>query len=244
MGDFDPHFTAKHFIDYICAARRVTREDFNIRPDVIVSYVGDLQSQAPRWDMDPLGLTIHNGPIFSNQSVTLLKGPIGAPLAAGTMEELAELGAKRLWVLGYAGSLDPRFSLGSVVLVTKAWVDEGTSHHYGQDGWGNPDPMMTARLAGLDSGIPTGNNWTTDAIYRETPQKIRHFTEKGCQMVDMETSCYFHVGSQLGLSVAALMVISDELFHPWNPGFGSAPVRKGIREAYALLGRALDLPNP
>lgn len=244
MGEFDPHFTAKNFIDYICSARRVTREEFNIRPDVIVSYVGNLGLQAPRWDMEPLGLTIHQGPLFANRSVTLLKGPVGAPLAAGTMEELAELGAKRLWVLGYAGSLDPRFPLGSVVLVAKAWADEGTSPHYGRDGWSHPDLAMTDRLAGSDSSLATGNNWTTDAIYRETPQKIRHFTEQGCHMVDMETSCYFHVGAALGLSVAALMVISDELFHPWNPGFGSTPVRDGIREAYRLLGRALDLPNP
>lgn len=241
MNESIPHFTARHFIDYICQVRGVHRDDFNIRPDVILSYVGNLGSQAASWGMDAALLTIHAGPIFANASATLLRGPVGAPLAAGTMEELRELGAQRLWVLGYAGSLDPRYPLGSVVGVTEAWSDEGTSPHYGSDGWGQADQAMAQQLAQLDPDLPFGNNWSTDAIYRETSQKIHHFTDIGCHMVDMETSCYFHVGSHLGLSVAALMVISDELFHPWIPGFGSNPVQVGITRAYHLLGQAIGL---
>ncbi len=241
MRESEPHFTARHFIDYICRVRKVNRADFNIRPDVILSYVGNLAEKAALWDMDTLPITIHAGPIFSNQTATLLRGPVGAPLAAGTMEELVELGARRLWVLGYAGSLDPRYTLGTVVGVAQAWSDEGTSSHYGLDGWAKADHFMTEQLAQVDPALPFGNNWTTDAIYRETPQKIRHFTNQGCHMVDMEMSCYFHVGHQLGLSVAALMVISDELFHPWNPGFGSEPVQSGITSAYDLLRQAMEL---
>ncbi len=241
MSESEPHFTARHFIDYICDVRKVSRSDFTIRPDVILSYVGNLATQASLWSMEPIPVTILPGPIFSNQTATLLKGPIGAPLAASTMEELAELGARRLWVLGYAGSLDARYPLGSVVGVNQAWSDEGTSPHYGSHGWGKTDRTMTEHLLRVDPNLPFGSIWSTDAIYRETAQKIQYFTNMGCDLVDMETSCYCHVAPQLGLSVAAVMVISDELFHPWMPGFGSKPVRLGSQRAYDLLAQATGL---
>ncbi len=44
----------------------------------------------------------------------MMAGPIGALHAASIMEELKELGAERLWVLGYAGSLSPQFPLGAL----------------------------------------------------------------------------------------------------------------------------------
>lgn len=226
-----PHFTADQFVAYVARQAQVDLPAFGIRPDVLLTYVSHFPL-LDGWGLREPPARLFPPPVLTGPDAAVMRGPVGAPLAAATLEELKALGAQRIWVLGYAGSLDPRFQLGDVVLVERALSDEGTSRHYHKDGWGTPAPES---LAAFPEDLPRGALWTTDAIYRETPQKIAHFRTLGCHLVDMETSCYFHVGASLGLQVGALMVVSDELFHPWNPGFGSPPVVAGVRRAYELF---------
>lgn len=233
-----PHFTADQFVAYAARQAQVNRPDFGIRPDVLLTYVGHW-SLLEDWTLSDPPAKLFAGPILTGEAVTVMRGPVGAPLTAATLEELRALGAERIWVLGYAGSLVPRLSLGEVVVGTRAFSDEGTSRHYGREGWGEP---AVASLAALPQDLPQGSLWTTDAIYRETAEKIARFRKQGCDLVDMESSCYFHVGSALGLRVGAVMVVSDELFHPWNPGFGSPPVKAGIQKAYQIF-RGLLIPE-
>ncbi len=237
----DPHFSAQHFIDYNCAQRQISPSDFGIRPDVVISYVGDFANQITHWELKPATVRHSRRQVFYNERLTLIPGPVGAPQAAIILEELKYLGAQRIWVLGYAGSLTPLFPLGTLVGVHRAYCDEGTSPHYGKYGWGISSQAL-AQCLSQRSHLAWGEIWTTDAIYRETPVKIRYFTNLGCQLVDMETSCYFHVGQTLGLDVSALMVVSDELYHAWRPGFGLPSVVTGVESAYQLLSEALQLP--
>lgn len=60
-----------------------------------------------------------------------LVGPIlGAPQAVIAMEKLIVLGAKRIWILGWCGSLQPGLSIGDLVVPVRAVSEEGTSRHY------------------------------------------------------------------------------------------------------------------
>ncbi len=231
-----PHFTASQFIRYLAAHLQVSPESFGVRPDVVISYLGQLPAIADQWGLSEAPARFH-GMILCNDRLALMKGPVGAPAAANLLEELAALGAERIWVLGYAGSLDPHWSLGDVAWIARAWSDEGTSAQYGRSGWAEASPQLAARLRGA---VGPASLWTTDAIYRETPRKIDHFHSIGCHLVDMETSCYFHIGEILGVHVAAVMVVTDELYHPWNPGFGSPPVLSGVAQAYGLIGGILS----
>lgn len=239
--DDTPHFTAEHFIAYLSQLHGVEPDAFAIREDVILSYVGQSES-LDHWQMSPPAIRIFSAPVLANPQITYLKGPVGAPLAASVMEELRALGAKRLWILGYAGSLSSRWKLGDVAVVTRALSDEGTSRHYNRTGWGTSHRDLSQRLLDAAGSQGPAAVWTTDAIYRETAGKIAHFRQLGCELVDMETACYFLVGEALGLDVAAVMVVSDELYHPWNPGFGSPPVLAGIAEAHRVLESVLGLP--
>jgi len=55
---------------------------------------------------------------------------IGAPLAAGLMEEVIALGVKNFIACGGCGVLDRSISVGKLLLPTSAIRDEGTSYHY------------------------------------------------------------------------------------------------------------------
>ncbi len=226
-----PHFTADQFVAYVARQAETDLHSFGIHPDVLLTYVSHF-ALLDDWNLKEPPMRLFPPPVLTGPNLTVMRGPVGAPLAAATLEELKALGAQRIWVLGYAGSLDPRFQLGDVAVVDRAFSDEGTSRHYHQDGWGAPSPES---LHAFPDALPRTALWTTDGIYRETAQKVAYFRDLGCQLVDMETSCYFHVGRALGLHVGALMVVSDELFHPWNPGFGSPPVVAGVNRAYDLF---------
>lgn len=236
-----PHFTASQFINYILGVNQADMGALGIREDVIITYVGQPRSQTSVWGMKDPRIHLFPPPLLANARVTLMRGPIGAPQAASTIEELRAAGARRLWVLGYAGSLQEDFPLGTVTPVARALSDEGTSRHYDRTGWALPDRDLTAQLIEMLPSRPPASLWTTDAVYRETAEKITDFRRQGCDLVDMETACYFHVGQAIGLQVAALMVVSDELFHDWTPGFGSPPVTQGVAEAWRVLEHLLHL---
>ena len=55
--------------------------------------------------------------------------------------------------------------------------------------------METAVSALTELGIPfaLGKTWTTDAMYRETPDMIALRRNEGCITVEMETAAFFAV---------------------------------------------------
>lgn len=173
---------------------------------------------------------------------TSLCGPfIGAPLAVMGMEKMIALGAKRIWVLGWCGSLQPDLRIGDLVIPETSLSEEGTSWHYPV---GDRGPATDRGLnqvlekAFLKRGerVRRGGVWTTDAPYRETPAKVRAFREKGSLAVEMEISALITVGTFRGVKVSGVLVVSDELFDlRWQPGFSSDRFKSKSRLAAEVL---------
>lgn len=108
--------------------------------------------------------------------IALAHPGVGAPLAAGFLEELIALGGRAFIAVGGAGALVPELTLGHVIVPTAAIRDEGTSYHYlPASREVEPTPRaLEAILATLtEREVPfvTGKTWTTDAIFRETRGK-------------------------------------------------------------------------
>src|SRR5712692_8239000 len=55
---------------------------------------------------------------------------VGAPLAAGMLEEVIALGCKKFIACGGAGVLDGALAVGHIIVPITAIRDEGTSYHY------------------------------------------------------------------------------------------------------------------
>lgn len=176
-----------------------------------------------------------------------ISGPfLGAPHAAMGMEKMIALGAKRIFVLGWCGSLQPDVRIGNLIIPTDARSEEGTSRHYpiGERA-AETAGALTARLedALKDSGLTyrKGPVWTTDAPYRETPSKILKYQAMGILAVDMEMSALITLGVYRSVQVAGLLVVSDELFDlKWRPGFRSPVFLEACRCAAGLLLNVMD----
>jgi uridine phosphorylase len=141
---------------------------------------------------------------------------VGAPLAAGFLEEAIVTGARRVVACGGCGVLTPEVSAGDIVIPTSAVRDEGTSYHYlppsreveaDADGVAAAVDLLTAR------GVPftMGKVWTTDALYRETRRKVATRRSEGCIVVEMEAAAFFAVARFRGIRFAQLLYGGDDL---------------------------------
>lgn len=178
---------------------------------------------------------------------------IGSPVAAVMLEDLIALGASHVVSIGTTGALQPDMSVGDVIVVDGAFRDEGTSYHYLPAGEQvRADPTLRSLLERTlnDRGIPyrVGDVWTTDGVYRETLEEVRHYTDAGALAVEMEAAALFAVAASRAAQVASLLAVSDSLADPdgWKPSFHADETLRALDTvfdiAYGSLTQALLHP--
>lgn len=174
-----------------------------------------------------------------------LAGPaVGAPMATLCLEKLIALGARRVVLYGWCGSLVPDVRVGDLLLPTEALSEEGTSAHY------QPTPapladalhgLLISGLTALGHSVRLGAIWTTDAFYRETREKVADYGRRGILAVDMEYAALRTVAAFRGIFLAAVMLVSDELVAPvWHPAHDQATFRRRSRNVLSQLASLLN----
>jgi uridine phosphorylase len=185
--------------------------------------------------LDKLGATrhflfnsdLHVISVESGASGVFVAGPaVGAPMAVMTLEKLIALGAGKVIVYGWCGSLSPELRTGDILLPTWGFSEEGTSGHYpiqekpASSEFRRHDLEHALHAAGI--ACRQGPIWTTDAPYRETRGKVREYAEQSILGVDMEFSALATVAIYRRIELAAVYPVSDELWQKsWRPGFKS-----------------------
>ncbi len=173
-------------------------------------------------------------------------GPaVGAPMAVICLEKLIALGASRIIVCGWCGSLQSDLGVGELVLPTWAISEEGTSGHYPMEGRSESSPRLREALK--DFCVSTGKVfregpiWTTDALYRETREKVVRYGGEGILAVDMECSALMQVAAFRQVELAAVLMVSDLLWQdPWQPAFQSKEFRRRSQGLVADLMRCVS----
>ncbi|SMC71906.1 Uridine phosphorylase [Desulfocicer vacuolatum DSM 3385] len=172
-----------------------------------------------------------------DKQAAVFAGPyIGAPYAVMLLESLIARGAKQIIVIGWCGSISSDIQIGDILMPHAAIAHEGTSQNYMACTERCPEiplPASPSNATGLteklteyldENHIPfkTGTIWTTDAIYRETAEKVSFFRARGALAVEMECSALFAVAAHRKVELVPLLVVSDELSKTqWKPAFKS-----------------------
>ncbi|MBA3017696.1 MAG: nucleoside phosphorylase [Proteobacteria bacterium] len=154
-------------------------------------------------------------------------GPfIGAPYAVMLLETLIAWGARKVIFLGMCGAISPEIKIGDIVVPTDSIIDEGTSKHYNADESlrSKPSFLIVESIKHIfnknEIEFHDGLVWTTDAVYRETREKLEYYQAKDALAVDMELSALFTVGRFRNIEIGSILVVSDELAtYEWHPGF-------------------------
>jgi uridine phosphorylase len=153
---------------------------------------------------------------FLGQRLAVFHPGVGAPFAAAFLEEAIALGCTRFVACGGAGVLDSSIDVGHVIVPTSAVRDEGTSYHYLPPGREvSATPAAVAAIEGVlqarQCDYIISKTWTTDAIYRETPDKVRRRKAEGCLTVEMEAAAFFAVAQFRGVAFGQLLYGGDDL---------------------------------
>ncbi len=170
-------------------------------------------------------------------------GPsVGAPMAVITMEKLIALGCKKLVAMAWCGALIPELKVGDIFLPTWGESEEGVSGHYPVAAKAQAQSSLLTKLQDHFPTAKQGPIWTTDAPYRELPSKIKQFANEGIKAVDMEFSALSTVAAFRNIEFAAIMLVSDELYHEtWQAGYTGKKFKKKSREVFESLSQLL--PN-
>jgi len=147
-------------------------------------------------------------------SIYVLLCPLGAPQAARMLEIMSAIGVDKFIVCGGAGTLDSSITGDKILLPTVAIRDEGTSYHY----------LPPAREVKIDEKVHRVitnvlkeegveflevKTWTTDASFRETPDKVALRQKEGAMTVEMECSAYYSVAQFKKLHCGQLLYAGD-----------------------------------
>ena len=154
--------------------------------------------------------------VLNDTRFGVVPASVGAPLAAGHLEELIARGGREFVVCGGAGVLDPDIGSGDIIVPTSALRDEGTSYHYlppGRDAFPSEESVRTivSILEAHGCHYVTGKTWTTDAFYRETPDRVSRRKRDGCIAVEMEAAAYFAVAEFRRVRIGQLLYGGDDV---------------------------------
>ena len=176
-----------------------------------------------RLGVETAEMPIHEVEIDGRSTVVALSH-VGAPAAAILYEALIAMGCTTTLAVGSSGGLLPEHPPGTVVVPPTAIRDEGTSHHYAPaDAQAIFDAELQAALveAFTGSGVDpvVGPVWTTDALFRETADRVARRTAAGAVAVDMEASALAVIAAHRGVRHGHAVYLADTLHSDrWDPG--------------------------
>lgn len=174
---------------------------------------------ARRFGVRPDDFTVaaHPFAVFSyrGQDVVLATSPKGS-YAAGGLDELIALGARRIVLLNVGAGMRPDLPVGSLVVASRALRDDGTSLHYQPASrYNEPSPSLTRALAAAarqaGASVREGPVWTNPAHFRLSQSRLGQFRQEGCQILENEIATAFAVGHYRQVEVAALVHVGLSL---------------------------------
>lgn len=182
---------------------------------------------AERFDAQARLVTDHRGMLgwtgtLHGAPMSVQTTGMGAPSMAIIVEELLNLGARRLLRVGTCGGLARGMQPGDIVIATAAAPADGATrahldgaayapaadHHLTQQ------LVQAAREAGLDPWV--GPVATVDLLYDPHPDYAETWRSRGVLAVEMEASILFYLASRATAAgnevrAACILTVSDTL---------------------------------
>ena len=153
---------------------------------------------------------------IGSRDIAVFQSAMGASACVSNLEELFALGVNNLLLVGCCGCLEKDIEEYAIILPTSALRDEGTSFHYAppsDETTLNPKTINVIEkvLNRHKISYRTGKTWTTDAIFRETKNKLEKRKKQGAIVVDMECSAVNALCQFRGKNFAQIFYGADNL---------------------------------
>jgi uridine phosphorylase len=192
-----------------------------VKPEGVLFCLERGLPQRMRWRMpvEPAGAM--NADVYA---VKKTKGKVavltsfggGSPMVMELAEELAVMGARKMILMTWGGTLQTEIKPGDIVVCDRAIRDEGASHHYLPPAkYIEADVALVKELVDAihkrGAQCTVGTTWTTDAPYRETREEVLQYQAEGVKTVEMESAGLFTVGQVRAVQTASVVIGMDSL---------------------------------
>ena len=181
------------------------------------------------------GLWGYSGVATDGELLTIQSTGMGGPSAAIVLEELIELGARRIVRVGTCGALAD-LGLGTLLVADGVLAEDGTSRALGASGTLRPDPGLLAALRASSDGAAAGLVVSSDLFYGggrvPDPERARAWARAGALAVEMEAATLLAVAGRRDVAAAIVLAVSDTVADGTRIG------REELERAEADLGRA------
>lgn len=180
---------------------------------------------------------------FLDEDVLITLGQVGCPACAGNLDLFHAMGIRKVMFCGGGGVLDQNIEVGQILVVDGAIRDEGFSYHYIEPSkyiYTNPETTekITQYLDKNSISYLRGLTWTTDALFRETADKIARRKGEGAKIVEMEQAGCIAVSQFRDFAYGALIYGGDDVSQEeWSGREWRS--RKGIRYDLVTLCKKL-----
>jgi len=152
---------------------------------------------------------------YRGRPVSVQASGMGCPSAAIAIEELVQLGVKRIVRVGTCGGLQPDLSLGDLVIAisatpadTTALQFTGGELHAPTASW---ELVHGAVHAAKDLGkrVRVGPVVSSNVFYDPDGGRARRWSERGIIGIEMEAAVLFTLGPLRGIETGCILAISD-----------------------------------
>ncbi len=180
---------------------------------------------------------------FMDSDILITLGQVGCPACAGNLDLFNAMGVTKVMFCGGGGVLDRNIEVGQILVVDGAIRDEGFSYHYVEPSryiYTNTEvtDKIVRYLEKNSISYIRGLTWTTDALFRETSDRIARRKDEGAKIVEMEQAGCIAVSQFRDFAYGALIYGGDDVSQEeWsNRGWRS---REGIRYNLMMLCKEL-----
>ncbi|MBR2381808.1 MAG: nucleoside phosphorylase [Clostridia bacterium] len=180
---------------------------------------------------------------FADADVLITLGMVGCPACAGNLDVATGIGIDTVMFCGGGGVLDKTIEVGQLLVVEGAIRDEGFSYHYIEPSriiYSQPDIRKSICAYLEENNVPytQGLTWTTDAICRETRERVAARREEGARIVEMEQAGCLAVAQFRGIKYGGIIYAGDDVSgDDWDQR--SWRSRKGIRYSLVEISKEL-----
>lgn len=182
--------------------------------------------EKPKMSNHARGLWGYSGTTPAGAELTVQSTGMGGPSAAIVLTDLAGLGVRRAIRVGTCAGLAPGLSPGDLLAVAEAHAWAGPGGREGERVL--PDPGLAAALRRrLGEDVHTGAVASLETLHGEHPDPAA----LGADAADMQTAALLARGRELGVDLAAVLVVTES-------ADGAQLGDEGLEEAAKRAGEA------
>ncbi len=183
---------------------------------ILLTNFDDYLHMFSEWNAVPIHGAGMPMPNATAQGITIINFGMGSANAATIMDLLSAIKPKACLFLGKCGGLKRKNKVGDLILPIAAIRGEGTSNDYFPSEVPalpafNLQKAISTTIRNHDRDYWTGTDYTTNRRVWEYDEAFKAYLRRIRVMaIDMETATLFTTGFHNGISVGALLLVSDQ----------------------------------